>query len=135
MRNIRNFRGWHHMFCSSLIPVCFNSAIHRTLTCTAVFCRGTATSNGWVCSSRGTWLFSRSWRNNPVAIYRATIRRPVCGSLHSCFPGVEVSDPASFAPRICPPRTSGIKNHVTCFIVYPAPKQIFLCQKLILKII
>lgn len=114
MRNIRNFKGvtvWILLFIQprSLI----NSTIHRTLTYTAASCRGTATSNGWVCSSRETWLFLRFWRNNLVAIYRATIQRPVYGSLRSCFLEVEVSDPASFVPKICPQHMSETKKHIT----------------------
>lgn len=40
-------------------PLIHAPAIRRTLTCTAASCRGTATSNGWVCSFRETSLFLR----------------------------------------------------------------------------
>lgn len=96
----------------------------RTWTCTVKSCRGTTIGNDWVCSFRETWLFSRSWRNNQVAISRVTIRHRVYDNLRSCFPEVEVSGLANFAPKICPPRMSKTKIRV-----------IYLLQMFVVRII
>lgn len=75
-------------------------------TCTAAFCRGTTTGSGSGCSSRERWPFSRSWRSSRAARCCAASPRPVSGTPRSCFPVAGAAGPASFVPKICPPRRS-----------------------------
>uniref|UniRef100_A0A182MTZ4 Odorant receptor n=1 Tax=Anopheles culicifacies TaxID=139723 RepID=A0A182MTZ4_9DIPT len=49
-------------------------------------------------------------RNSPAAKYCAASPRPVSGTLRSCFPVAVGEDPASFVPKRCPLRTSGLRK-------------------------
>lgn len=95
--------------------------VFRTLTYRAMFYRDRAINNDWVCSSREMWLFWRFWKNNRVSIFHVTIRHQVYDNLRSYFQEVEVSDPSSFALKICLLRMSKTTKYIeiiTCTMHY-----------------